>query len=117
MLMLAGLFDPRNLAAAGRGWNDPGFGLAVAAAAGIFLTAWYLFTAIRRVFFGPVKVPSGIDAKDINGREYAAFGLLVALCLALGLYPQPLIDTVSADANRVAKAADAARARLSDTKP
>ena len=41
MLMLAGLFDPRNLAAAGRGIGDEGFGLAVAAAGGIFLSAWY----------------------------------------------------------------------------
>src|SRR5438552_4458625 len=99
MLMLAGLFDPRNLTLAG-------MGLAVAAAAGIFLSAWYLFTVIRRVFFGPVKEPStGLESKDIDGRECAAFGLLAALCLAIGLCPQPFIDTVRADANRVAKSA------------
>jgi NADH-quinone oxidoreductase subunit M len=105
MLMLAGLFDPRNLALAG-------MGLAASAAGGIFLSAWYTFTVIRRVFFGPLKEPAGVKAKDLTGRECATFSLLAALCLALGLCPQPVIDTVSADANRVAKAAEAARSRL-----
>jgi NADH-quinone oxidoreductase subunit M len=106
MLMLAGLFDPRNLTLAG-------MSLAIAAAAGIFLSAWYLFTVIRRVFFGPLKEPmTDVAAKDITGRECATFGLLAALCLALGLFPQPLINTISDDVNRIVVTTDAARIRL-----
>ncbi|CAN5630562.1 hypothetical protein BH11PLA2_BH11PLA2_13170 [soil metagenome] len=109
MLILAGLFDPRNLAGAG-------FGLATCAAAGVFLGAWYTFTMIRRVFFGPVREPHGGEAThDLTGREYCTFGTLAALCLALGLYPQPVIDTVSADVDRIVNTVDAARSRLDPT--
>ena len=106
MLMLAGLFDPRNLTSAG-------FGLAVAAAAGIFLTAWYTFTIIRKIFFGPVKEPATeVETKDLTAREGGTFGLLAMLCLLLGVYPQPLIDLIRPDANRVAHTVEAARDRL-----
>ena len=48
--MLAGLFDAGN----------PGvhrLGLAVVAAVGILLSAWYMLTMLQRVFFNPLKEP------------------------------------------------------------
>jgi NADH-quinone oxidoreductase subunit M len=96
MLMLAGLFDPRNLATAG--W---GFG--AVAAAGVFLSAWYTLTMIRRVFFGPLREPPAAVAPvpGLTTREVTTFGVLAACCLALGLLPQPVLDVIRPDANRI----------------
>lgn len=106
MMILAGLFDPRNL-------SSSGMGLALCAAAGVFLSAWYTMTMIRRVFFGLPREPdAATPARDLTGREWATFGTLAAFCLWLGLAPQPVIDTVSADVHRVSAATDAARKRL-----
>lgn len=107
MLVLAGLFDPVHT-------GTMGYGLAVAAAAGIFLSAWYTFTMLRAVFFGPDREPATADgaaAPRLTGREWVAFGLPAALCVALGLFPQPVLDTIKPDAAVIANAADAARAR------
>ena len=71
MLMLAGLFDARN----------PGIhrlGLAVVAAFGILLSAWYMLTMLQRVFFNPLREPppAAADApSDLTRRESSAFGL------------------------------------------
>lgn len=65
MLMMAGLFDARN-AGATRMWP------AVVAAIGIFLSAWYTFTMLQRVFFNPLKEPEPVVAgTPAPGREPA----------------------------------------------
>jgi NADH-quinone oxidoreductase subunit M len=113
MLMLAGLFDP---AYAGAG----GYGLAAAAVAGLFLGAWYTLTMVRRVLFGPVREPAAAGpVKGLTGRERVAFVLLAVPCLALGVYPQPVIDTIKSDVNLVAEAGRRARVRaeLPSTSP
>ena len=108
MLMLAGLFDARN----------PGTGmwpLAVVAAVSIFLSAWYTFTMIRRVFFHPLKEPEpavpGTPIHDVSRREFVALGSLAVLCLALGLFPQLLIATTAPDVRVLSNIGDGARAR------
>jgi NADH-quinone oxidoreductase subunit M len=93
MMLISALFTP---------WNTTisGYGLAVAAAAGIFLSAWYTFTMVRVVFFGPTRtppVPKDETAPDLTGREMVAYGLPALLCLVLGILPQVMIDTVKAD--------------------
>lgn len=109
MMMMAGLFDARN----------PGvrtMGLAVVAAAGIFLSAWYTFTMLQKVFFNAPKEPElaapEAPAHDLGRREFVAFGSLAALCLVLGLLPQPLIDTMKQDVRVLTIIGDAARARV-----
>jgi NADH-quinone oxidoreductase subunit M len=105
MMLIGALFTPWNAAAMG-------YGLAVAAAAGIFLSAWYTFTMLRSVFFGPVRTPAlAADAPppDLSGREVLAVGLIAALCLALGLYPQPVVDVVKGDVAVVAQTLKHAR--------
>jgi NADH-quinone oxidoreductase subunit M len=138
MMMMAGLFDSRN-PHTGMWWP------AVVAAAGIFLSAWYTFTLLRRVFFQPLKepelaagaplvppprpasnpLPAAVRpaapaepaapvppaAADVSRREFFAFGSLAILCLALGLYPQPLIEASAPDVRVLANVGDAARAR------
>ncbi|MBP3954278.1 NADH-quinone oxidoreductase subunit M [Gemmata sp. G18] len=108
MLMLGGLFDARN----------PGvhrLGLAVIAAFGVFLSAWYTFTMLQKVFFNPSKEPElvpGAAAHDVSRREFFAFGSLAGLCLVLGLFPLPLLDTMKQDVRVLSIIGDTARARV-----
>ncbi len=108
MLMMAGLFDARNP-------SVHRLGLAAVAAFGIFLSAWYTLTMLRRVFFNPLKEPEPVAPEpaptDVTRREFWAFGSLAALCLLLGLLPQPLIDTMTQDVRVLSNIGDAARAR------
>lgn len=113
MLMLSGLF---NVKAPG----PTGYGLAAVAAAGIFLSAWYVFTMLRRVFFEPLREPPATGpepAADLNRREVFVLGGLATLCLALGLFPQPLLDSVKPDVYVLTTIADFARFRVNRTPP
>jgi NADH-quinone oxidoreductase subunit M len=109
MLMLAGLFDARNPGAAG-------MLLATVAAFGIFLSAWYVMTMLRKVFFNPPKEPEpaegGVPPTDVTRREFFAFGTLAGLCLLLGLFPQPVLDSVKSDVRRLTTIGDQARQRV-----
>jgi NADH-quinone oxidoreductase subunit M len=74
--------------------------LAIIGTAGILLGAWYLLTLVKRVFFGPVKEPPHEGhgpVGDMGLREWAALGPIMALCLLLGVYPQPVLDTARPD--------------------
>ncbi len=74
--------------------------LAVVAATGVVLGAWYLLTMLRRVFFGPLKEPThGHNGMigDLNARELAALVPIAALCVVLGVYPQPFLDVARPD--------------------
>jgi NADH-quinone oxidoreductase subunit M len=104
MLQFAGLFDPRNIKLAG-------FTLAACAAAGVFLSAWYTMTAVKRVFFGPLKEPSG-EVSPMTASEFTTFSMLAALCLLMGLCPQPVIDTMTPDVKVLTTSLEAARTRL-----
>jgi len=105
MLILAGTYQ-----ASGLGW------LTFVLAAGIFLSGWYLFTMLKNVFFGPLKEPhhEGHEVTDLNGRELAAIVPLSIICIALGLYPQPVLKTAERDVNTVVSIANAARERASE---
>jgi NADH-quinone oxidoreductase subunit M len=124
MLLLAGVFAA-TVPAAG------GWALVTVGAAGVFLSAWYTFTMMRRVFFQQLKEPALADhaplagtpkgaapegtaprAADVSRREFCAFGSLAVLCLVLGLLPQLLLDTTAPDVRVLANVGGAARARL-----
>ncbi len=110
MLMLAGLFDVRNT-------RLVGYGLAVVSAVGILLSSWYVFTMLRRVFFGPLIEPTvkpelAGTAGDLGGRELMTAFLMTGGCLVLGLYPQPVLDLVSTDVERICYTTNQARLRL-----
>jgi NADH-quinone oxidoreductase subunit M len=79
-------------------WQTPLY--TIFACSGIVLGAWYLFTLLRRVFFGPVKEPAHEGhgpVGDINGRELAALLPIAAACVFIGVYPQPILDAVQQD--------------------
>ena len=93
MLMLAGLFKPDVV-------NSNGYWYAAAGVLGIFLSAWYIMTMLRRVLFGPHREPAvnaAVPSTGLSLREIIAFGLPVVLCLVIGLYPQPMLKTMEAD--------------------
>jgi NADH-quinone oxidoreductase subunit M len=79
--------------------------MAVVGTAGIILGAWYLLTMVRLVFFGPLKEPAHEGpghVEDLGAREIATIAPIVALCLLLGVYPQPVIDSMRPDVQIVA---------------
>jgi NADH-quinone oxidoreductase subunit M len=77
---------------------------AVIGATGLVLGAWYLLSMLQTVFFGPfVEPPHGEpNVSDMNLREALAVLPLAALCLWIGVKPQPLLDTIKPDVDRVA---------------
>ena len=108
MLMLAGLYDTGNP-------RIHHIGLAIVAAIGILLSAWYMLTMMQKVFFNPMKEPFPSTAPDVSRREFAAFGSLAGLCLLLGLYPQPILETVKWDAQQLSTIGTMARERVTGT--
>jgi NADH-quinone oxidoreductase subunit M len=85
-------------------------------ATGIVLGAWYLLTMLMRVFFGPLKEPHaggehGPPIADLNLRELAALVPIAALCVMLGVYPQPVLTTSEKEIRLVASYAAQARER------
>lgn len=94
---------------------------AAAAVAGVVLGAWYLFTMLQRVFFGEVKEPAVLaeghhgPVGDLKPREWAALLPLMALCLLIGVWPQPVLDTMRPAVQTVEYIAAQARDRAAPT--
>ncbi|MFO0808273.1 MAG: NADH-quinone oxidoreductase subunit M [Gemmataceae bacterium] len=107
MLVLAGTYSMPGATFAGVPWYS------WSVAAGIVLGGWYLFTMLKRVFFGPLHEPhhDGHEVSDLTGRELATLLPVMAACLALGLWPQPVIDTAKGDLAVVEKIVGAAKER------
>jgi NADH-quinone oxidoreductase subunit M len=90
--------------------------MVVVGASGIVLGAWYLLTMLMRVFFGPVKEPlagaaHGRPVGDLNLRELSALIPIAVLCVVIGVYPQPVLDTAKKEIQLVAHYAAQAQER------
>jgi NADH-quinone oxidoreductase subunit M len=94
--------------------------LGVIGAAGIVLGAWYLFTMLQKVFFGPLKEPhhdpNHGPVTDLNLRELATLVPVLAACLVIGIRPQPMIDAMKRDVAVVTRISDDARNRAEQSK-
>lgn len=83
-----------------------GIAYAAFAATGIILSAIYMLAMCQRVLFGPLVEPPGTPdtahglPADLNAREIAVLTPIAVLCLVLGVYPKPLIDTIQPAADR-----------------
>jgi len=107
MMMLAGLVDARNA-------GSPGLGLAIVAAAGILLSAWYVFTMLQRVFFQAHREPPAngpLPSRDVDRHEVFSLGGLAVLCLFLGLFPQTIARPMQADVRAISEMGELARDR------
>jgi NADH-quinone oxidoreductase subunit M len=73
-------------------------------ALGLVLGAWYLLSMLQTVLFGPFVEPHHGEANvgDLNLREALALAPIFVLCLWIGVRPQPLLDTIKPDVDRVA---------------
>ena len=65
--------------------------LAAIAAVGFVLSSIYSLWLIYRLFQGPERRTE--EAVDLGGREMAIFGVIMAVIVWLGLYPQPVLKT------------------------
>jgi NADH-quinone oxidoreductase subunit M len=74
---------------------------AVLAAFGAVLAALYLLWAYQRMFHGPLEGEANRTTTDLRAREIGVLAPLVALIVAIGVYPKPLFDVVSPSVDRV----------------
>ncbi len=93
--------------------------LTVVAVSGMIFGAWYLITMLRRLVFGEVKEPEhhGPPVPDLKLREWLMVAPIAVLCLVLGVYPQPVLDTARPDLERVSYIAERARERAEHPLP
>jgi NADH-quinone oxidoreductase subunit M len=87
--------------------------LAIIAATSMLLGAWYLWTLMRRLLFGPTREPphEGHAITDLTPREWLLLAPLAVLCVILGLFPGPVLDSLRPDVEMVSYIADKARIR------
>lgn len=81
---------------------------AALAAISMVLAALYILRMLQKFVFGPLREPRdahhGQDPNrrwDLNGREILAMAPLAALCLAIGLYPKPILTALEPAAQNV----------------
>lgn len=65
------------------------------AAVSIILGAAYMLWMFQRVMFGPPLVTAGRRLPDMGGREGLLFVPIVALIIAIGVYPQFMLDRIN----------------------
>jgi NADH-quinone oxidoreductase subunit M len=73
----------------------------VLAAFGAVLAALYLLWAYQRMFHGPLEGADNEHTTDLKPREIGVLAPIVALIIAIGVYPQPLFDLVQPSVDRV----------------
>lgn len=79
--------------------------LAILGTSGIILGAWYLITLLYQMFFGALKEPhhEGEPVRDITPREIVILAPIMAACLLIGIYPQPILNSMKPDIDVVAR--------------
>ncbi len=70
------------------------FWFAFLAATTLIIGAAYTLWMVKRVVFGDVANENVAKLEDINGRETFILGSLAFAVLALGLWPEPLVDVM-----------------------
>jgi NADH-quinone oxidoreductase subunit M len=76
---------------------------AVLGATGVVLGAWYMLSMLQQAFFGPLREPAhgSEPIRDITLREMFAVVPICALCLWIGVMPQPLLNLIRPDVDAV----------------
>jgi NADH-quinone oxidoreductase subunit M len=76
---------------------------AVLGTSGVVLGAWYMLSMLQHAFSGPLREPGhGHEpVRDMAPREMFAIVPICALCLWIGVMPQPLLNVIRADVDAV----------------
>lgn len=72
------------------------FWIAFFAATTLLLGAAYTLWMVKRVFYGEVANDNVAQLEDINRREFWMLAVLAVSVLALGIYPNPLVEVMHA---------------------
>ena len=75
--------------------------LAFLATFGVILSACYALYLYRRMIFGELVKPALKTITDMNAREIAILGPLVALTILFGVYPAPILDVTRASVKQL----------------
>ena len=67
---------------------------------GIVLTAAYMLWTLQRIFYGNLPEKWG-GLTDISGRELATLIPLAVIVIFLGVYPSPMLNTMSTSVNQL----------------
>ncbi|MQA96126.1 MAG: NADH-quinone oxidoreductase subunit M [Streptosporangiales bacterium] len=78
---------------------------AIIATTGIILAAVYILWMYQRLMTGPIQ-PKVEGMRDLNLREKWAVAPLVALIIAFGVYPKPLLDIINPAVGRTMEQVD-----------
>jgi len=70
------------------------FWYAFLAATTLILGAAYTLWMIKRVIYGPVSNEQVEDLEDMSGREFFMMLLLAVAVLAMGVYPDPILEVM-----------------------
>ncbi len=79
-------------------------GYAIIATFGIILGAWYLLNMLQLALFGTPskKLTAHTELPDLNGREIASLAPILALCLIIGVFPQPFLNVMKPEVDSIA---------------
>jgi NADH-quinone oxidoreductase subunit M len=87
--------------------------ITVIASTGLIVGAVYSLILVQRAFHG-APAQGAPPLQDLGKRELCMMGVLMVLLLALGLYPQPVLDTSAAAMNQVHSIYSGAQALAGD---
>ena len=79
------------------------FWYAFLAATTLILGAAYTLWMVKRVVYGPVTSDKVAGLQDANGRELLVLGTLAVAVLALGVWPEPLVEVMDASIQHLAQ--------------
>ena len=88
---------------------DASFWIAAAAASTLVLGASYNLWMYKRVIFGPVANARVSELEDLKRPEFAVLALLALVVLALGVWPNPLLEVMHASVEALVAHVDAGK--------
>ncbi|MCB9847610.1 MAG: NADH-quinone oxidoreductase subunit M [Phycisphaeraceae bacterium] len=98
-MCLLGAFQSGADGPGGVAFGSLGPWFAAVAATGMIVAAMYLLYMVGRVLFGPLREPAGHHEHeklptDLSWREIGVLTPIAVLCLVLGLYPKPVLQSL-----------------------
>jgi NADH-quinone oxidoreductase subunit M len=93
------------------------FWIGAAAATSLILSAAYTLWMVKRVIFGAVKHERVANLRDLGKREFALFGAMAVLVLAIGVHPKTFTDAMGPSVESLLSAAQGSSLPADDNAP